>query len=484
MNMSNDNNKRVPLEMTTGRALVGFLVPIALMIVLIFSGVSLTLAMFSSVLALCVFGYFMRYPWGDLDTAMSDGIRAIGSAAVIMILVGALIAVFMAAGTIPALLYYGFQIISPRLFLPIAFILSTLVALATGTSWGAVGTMGVALIGMSEGLGVPLYMTAGAIISGAQMGDKMSPLSDTTLLAAASAETSVFKHVISMLYTTVPAFLISLVLYFFIGIRYSGAMDSSGMDLLMNGISSSFNINFLTLIPIIIVLALSIKQIPAFITFSIGIVVSAIWAILFQGVGVMDAFSITMNGFVSDTGVTVLDNLLSRGGINSMLDLVSVVIMAGILSGLLDKMKVLNTLVEVITTKVQSEKGIIASVLASSALLASTGAQYPALTIPAFAFKSTFDKLDIHRAVLSRSMEDTGSLIVAILPWGVSAAFYSAALTVEPLQYIPFTFLPLLTPFIAVINAWTGTGVFRSNDKIKYRPFWRRSKIVEDGKNN
>lgn len=465
-----------PKKMTLGISILGFALPIGVMIAMILSGVNMTVAMLTAVLILVVFGLVRGFAFEVLDEAMSEGIKSIASAAVIMALVGALVGTFMAAGTIPAMLFYGFKIIHPAVFLPVAFILSAFVALCTGTSWGAVGTIGVVLIGMSAGLNIPLWYTAGAIISGAQMGDKMSPLSDTTLLAAASAGTTVFKHVVSMFYTTVPAAVVCIVVYFFLGTNHSGSLAESQLAELSNGLSSGFNLNVLVLIPLILVLVLSVKQVPAFLSFSIGIVTAIVCAMLFQGLSLNEVLGYAMNGYVATTGVESLDGLLSRGGISSMMEMVGMVLMAGMLSGLLKEMKVMEPMVDAITSRVHSVSGIVTATLATAGILAIPGAQYPPLTIPAFAFKSTYDKMDINRAVLSRSMEDLGTLLCAVLPYGISAGFYSSTLGVSPMQYIPFTFLPILSPIIALVNAWLGIGIFRINDEIKYRPLWRRPK--------
>ena len=472
--MSETKNAKPTKEMTFSRGLVGFLVPIGLMIVLILLGVNMTIAMLLADVLLCAFGLFMGFKWEELDDAMSNGIKTISGAAVIMVLVGVLVGVFMASGTIPSMLYYGFKIITPTFFLPVAFLLSAFVAICTGTSWGAVGTIGVVLIGMSAGLNIPLPYTAGAIISGAQMGDKMSPLSDTTLLASASAGTTVFKHIVSMFYTTVPAALICIIIYFVLGINNSGTIDSAQIQILNEGLKSGFHINIGMLIPVIVVLALSIKQVPAFLSFAIGIGVAGVWAVLFQNVSVIDVFNYGMNGYVANTGVENLDGLLSRGGMSSMMEMIIMVVLCGILSGLLDRMGILTPIVKAITSKVHSVSGIVTATLATAGILAIPGGQYPPLTVPAFAFKETYEEMDINPAVLSRSMEDLGTLLVAILPWGASAGYYSASLGVLPLEYIPFTFLPMLSPLIALINAWTGIGVYRINDPIRYRPFWRR----------
>ncbi len=479
--MEDKKVEKQPKKMTLAASLTGFIVPIGLMIVLIFSGINLALAMLSAVVVLTIFGLIMGFSWKTIDGAMAEGIKSIASAGVIMILVGALVGTFMASGTIPAMLYYGFKIIKPAIFLPISFLLTLLVALCTGTSWGAVGTIGVVLIGMSSGLNIPLWYTAGAVISGAQMGDKMSPLSDSTLLAAASAETTVFENIVSMFYTTVPAAVICVVLYGILGMNNSGSLQQSELQILSDGLASGFRINVLMLIPMVIVLVLSVKQAPAFIAFTSGIFCAGVFAVLFQGVSVAQVFDYAMNGFVCKTGVESLDGLLSRGGISSMLEMVCVVLMAGMLSGLLDQMKVMDPMVEVLTSKVHSASGIVLATLVTTGVIAIPGAQYPALTIPAFAFRSTYDKMDIHRAVLSRSMEDFGVVLCAILPYGIATAYYSGTLGVSPLQYIPFTFLPIFSMVIAVINACLGIGVFHKKDPVKYRPLWRRVKNSRAG---
>lgn len=471
-----EQGKKVVKEMTLKSGILGFAIPIILMLILILCNVSLTIAMFIAVVALVIFGYIMNHKWDELEEAMSQGIKSIASASVVMILVGGLIGVFMAAGTIPAMLFYGFKIINPTFFLPIAFILSALVALSTGTSWGSIGTIGVVMIGMAAGLNIPLAYAAGAIISGAMFGDKMSPLSDTTLLAAASAQTTVFKHIIAMFYTTVPATVLCLILYYFLGISSQGTIDAVGLQALNDGLSSAFNIHLGTLIPLVVILGLSIKQVPAFITFSVSILVAAVCAVLFQSCSIMSVFDYTMYGYVSSTGVESLDGLLSRGGISSMLEMISVLLMAGMLSGLIEKLGVLTPIVKTITAKVHTTGGIVTATLGTVGIVALSGAQYPALTIPALAFKSTFDEMDIHPCVLSRSMEDVGTILCALLPYGISAAYYSGTLGVEPMAYIPFTLFPMLCVIISLINAWFGIGVFRKDDNVTYNPLWRRSK--------
>ena len=245
--------------MTPGLALLGFLGPIAILVALIAIGADVTIAAVISLFVMLCFCMYMGYRWEELDSAMADGVKQIATAAMIMLLVGCMVAVWMAAGTIPTLLYYGMKIITPKLFLPICFILPAFMAVCTGTSWGSISTIGVVLCGMSAGLGIPVGMAAGAVISGAFFGDKMSPLSDTTLLASSSTEVPLFVHIRSMWYTTIPGTIICLILYTFLGIQASGNIDTAAVNELSNGISSTFNISLLHIIPVVIVLFLSVK---------------------------------------------------------------------------------------------------------------------------------------------------------------------------------------------------------------------------------
>lgn len=466
-----------PREMTIGRALFGFIGPILLLMALIIAGADVTIAVLAAVFFMVIYGAYMGFSWVAMEAAMSSGISSIATATIIMLLVGSMVASWMASGAIPTMLYYGLQIISPKLFLPICFILPAFMSLAAGTSWGAISTIGVVLCGMAAGLGIPVAMAAGAVISGAFFGDKMSPLSDTTLLAAASSEVSVFEHITSMFYTTVPATLISLVLYIILGINASGSIDTAAVSELMNGLSSNFNINVFNLLPVILVLVLSVKKVPAFITFGVGIGSGIIWSIIVQGYSFMDNINYIMSGFSIESGVDAVNTLVNRGGFTSMLSLVGILLVCGILSGLFTEMKVLTVLVGGITRKVHSPAGLLTGVMFSSLILCLTGGQYPAIAIPAVAFKDACDEMDIHRAVLSRTLEDVGTMVAAIVPWSAWVIGYGVLLGTTVQEFIPFVFLCILSPIVALINNFLGIGLFRRNDQVKYRPFWRRRNV-------
>lgn len=464
-------------EMTTGRALFGFLAPIILLVVLIFLGADMSIAIVAAVFLLAGFSLYMGFSWESIEKAMTSGVAQIGTSAAIMLLVGCMVAVWMSSGCIPSLLYYGMKMINPNWYLPICFILPAFMSVCAGTSWGSISTIGVVLCGMAGGLGVNVGMAAGAVISGAFFGDKMSPLSDTTLLAAASSEVSVFDHITSMFYTTIPGTIICLVAYTILGWNASGNIDTAAVNEMTNGILNNFHVTVWNLIPVILVLVLSIKKVPAFITFGVGIGSGIIWSMLFQGFSFAENLGFMMNGFSVDTGVEAVNTLVNRGGFSSMLSLIGIMVFCGMLSGMLADLNVAPVLVKAITKKVHTPFGILCGAMVSCVILVIAGGQYTAITITAVAFKEAFDEMDINRAVLSRTLEDVGTMLAAIIPWNAWVIGYGVVLGgISTAAFIPYTFLPIISPFIALFNNFFGIGLLHKDDEIKYHPLWRRKK--------
>ena len=323
------SEKENNVNLTVVKALFGFLLPLVVIIAVVLSGNDIGIALLLGLFVLVAYGLIIGFKWQFIQDALVEGGKSVLVAVIIMIFVGITIGVWMISGTVPSLLYYGLKLLSPAVFLPVAFILCGLTSLATGTSWGTAGTMGVALMGVAYGMGMPLPLAAGCIVSGAHIGDKLSPLSDTTLLASASTGTDLFDHIISMLYTTVPASIICLVAYTLMGLKYSkSALDLGQIEVITQGLAKSANINLLMLIPAILVITLAVLRLPSLAVFGIGIVVSMLWAIIFQGATPNDVLGVAVNGFSAQTGIADVDSLLSRGGILSMMSTVYVSILA------------------------------------------------------------------------------------------------------------------------------------------------------------
>lgn len=470
--MKKETTPRVRKEMTTGKALFGFLVPIITLVVLIALGADVTVAALAALFVMIGYCSYMGFSWDDIDKSMAGGVHQIATASMIMLLVGCMVAVWMSSGTIPTLLFYGMKVITPKLFLPICFILPAFMAVCAGTSWGSISTIGVVLCGMAEGLGIPVYIAAGAVISGAFFGDKMSPLSDTTLLASSSCEVPLFDHIKSMWYTTIPGTVICLIVYTILGINASGNIDVAAVNELSDGLASNFNISIIHVIPVALVLTLSVLKVPAFITFGIGIGSSIIWSMIFQGRGFVENLGYVMNGFSIDSGVDAVNSLVNRGGFSSMLSLVGILLVLGMLSGLFTDTGVLVVLVNKLSKKLNTRGGILFGAWFSSLIICLIGGQYPAIAIPAVAFKDICDDMNINRAVLSRTLEDVGTMVAAIVPWSAWVIGYGVVLGgVTVAQFIPFTFLPMICPVLTLINNFIGYGMMGKDEEVKYRPF-------------
>ena len=473
------------VELTLQNGIIGFILPIATVLILVLTGSSILFALLAANIVVAAYSLILGIPWQQVEGSIIKGATGVFTAVLIMMMVGIITGVWMISGSVPTLLYYGLKTISPAVFLPLSFILCILTALATGTSWGTAATMGVALIGVSAGLGIPLPVTAGCIISGAVVGDKLSPLSDTTLLASASTKTYLYDHIVSMFYTTVPVGLVALIIYTVIGLKYAKASTASfeSINVLLTGIDSTFNTSVLVLIPPILVLVLSMKKVPALIVFSISIVVSIIWAMLFQGAGFNEIIEVAVNGFTSNTGIESLDNLLTRGGAMSMGFTTFITLMAGMLSGQLDGAGFVGVVMKSFRNLVKSPKGLVFSTLAAvAALMLGGGGQYTALTLPGAVFTDAYKDYDVNSAVLSRSMEDVGTMTECIIPWTTSGVYYPSILGVALTSYMPFAFMAWGSPIIAVINCALGIGLLRATDKVIFRPFLRRSKDAPDAK--
>ncbi|HQD41849.1 MAG TPA: Na+/H+ antiporter NhaC, partial [Bacillota bacterium] len=295
------------------------------------------------------------YKWDDIQDGIIDGIKMSMQAILILMIVGMLIGVWILAGVVPTMIYYGLKILSPGIFLVATCLICCIVSLATGSSWTTAGTVGVALMGVGMGLGMPLPMVAGAIISGAYFGDKMSPLSDTTNLAPAMAGSDLFDHVKHMIYTTGPSLIIALILYGILGARYAGKeLDVAQINQLLDGLAGQFAINPLLFIPPIIVILMVVFKVPAIPGLIGGVVLGGIFAAIFQGAGMSAIIEASHYGFVSETGIVEIDDLLSRGGLDSMMWTVSLIMIAMSFGGVLERTGMLNALLEKVLRVVNS----------------------------------------------------------------------------------------------------------------------------------
>lgn len=401
----------------------------------------------------------LGFSWKELEEGILDTIKMAMQAVLILMVVGTLIGTWILSGTVPAMIYWGLDILSPGIFLVATTLICAIVSLATGSSWTTAGTVGIALIGIGQGLGMPSPLVAGAIISGAYFGDKMSPLSDTTNLAPAMAGTNLFDHIKHMVYTTGPALLIALIMYGIIGIKYAGKeLDLTQIALIKDTLASSFNtLSPVLLIPPVIVILMVVFKVPALPGLIAGTLLGGIFAAIFQGADLASIIDAAHYGFVSDTGVIAVDDLLSRGGLDSMMWTVSLILCALTFGGILEKTGMLEAIANALLSFAKGTFGLVfATILSCLVVDVITGEQYLSIVLPGRMYKDEYRKRGLHPKNLSRALEDSGTLLSPLIPWNTCGAYMFATLGISPLAYLPYCFLNLINPLISLFYAATG----------------------------
>ena len=400
--------------------------------------------------------------WDEVSDGIVNGVKNGIVPIFIFILIGALIGTWIAAGIIPSMMVAGFHMISIRWFVPSVFLVCALIGTSVGSAFTTISTLGIALFGMGQTLGMNPSLVAGAIISGAIFGDKMSPLSDSTNLAAAISEDDLFAHIKNLMWTTVPAFLISVILYALIG--NSGTNANLGkIDTTLNVLNSNFVISWWAILPILLLFICAIRKVPAIATLLLNITVTVGMIFIEKpSTKLADIAGFIENGFVSKTGNVSVDTLLTRGGITSMMGTVSLIFLTLSLGGLLMKFDVIQTAMEPLAEKLKTPGSVVtATILSGIGVNIFIGEQYLSVILPGKAFKETFNRRGLDNLALSRVLEDGGTVINYLVPWGVASAFAASTLGVPTLAFLPFCFFSLLSPVLSIISGFTGIGLKR-----------------------
>lgn len=432
------------------------------------------IALLLSMAVAALIGLKNGYTWKSIEGAIVKGISLSLGAVLILLTVGSLIGTWLLSGTVPTMIYYGLQIIDPSWFYAAACLVCGIVAMSIGSSWTTAATIGVAFIGIANGFDMSMSVTAGAVISGAYFGDKLSPLSETTNLAPAVAGSELFAHIRYMLWTTIPSITIALILFLIIGFNESStsAGDTSSIETITGTLQSTFDLSLLNLVPLFVLLFLAYKRVPAFPAVAIGSLIGAIWAVLFQqdlistmigeGIGnvqgtIMVVWTAMFDGVVVNSGNEQIDKLLSRGGMSSMLNTIWLVMMALSFGAVLEHLGMLRRFVEAILSTVKSVGGLISSTLATCiGTNLVTADQYMAIVMPGRMYKEEFERRGLHPTVLSRTLEDSGTITSPLIPWNTCGAFMFGALALTSYDYIFYCFFNLINPVIALIYGFTG----------------------------
>ena len=461
------------------------LVPIVVLIVLLYANVKVygddatsganQIALIIAAVVAGVIGSGLNYKWKDLQTGIVKSINSALPALLILLLIGSLAGTWMASGVVPTMIYYGLKILNPTYFLVASCAVSAIVALATGSSWSTVATVGVALLAIGSGMGIDEGMIAGSIISGAYFGDKMSPMSDTTNLAPAMAGTDLFTHIRYMALTTVPSILITLIIFFVLGLNIDVSADSSEVNALIDSIGSKYYVSPILFVVPAIVILLIVRKVNAIPALFIGTVLGAIAAVVFQpqileeisGVsrdylkssykGIFNAMS---TDTAVDTGSAEVNELIATGGMAGMMNTVWLIMCAMCFGGVMEACGMLQKITMTIMTFVKSTGSLIATTAGTCIFFNATASdQYLAIVVPGRMFSDTYRDRGLAPQNLSRTLEDSGTVTSVLFPWNTCGAYQQGVLGVMTGEYWMYCFFNLLSPLMTVVYGYVGIGI-------------------------
>lgn len=429
--------------------IIGILVILGYLI--IFKGQSPQVPILVSVIVLMLYGFLRGFGWNNVMSGIEDGIKPGVIPLVIFMMIGVLIATWIYSSTIPTIMYFGFKIISVRFFLPTVFVVCSLIGVTCGSSFTTVSTMGIAFMGIGIALKINPGLIAGAIVSGAFFGANVSPLSGTTNLAAGVGEIDLYDHIKSLVLTDVPAWLISIVLFSFTGMNHSNTSLKT-IAVMTDQLQKSFWISGWTVLPVLLLIVMAWLKVPAVPSLAFGSAFATLIGFIHQPIRINTLANYIMNGYVAHTNSKTMNELLSKGGISSMLSSLALIIFALALGGLLIKFNIIGALIDGMEKYVNTTgKLVLMTAITCFGVNFLVGEQYLSVILPGESFKSSFDRLKLPRVYLTRVLNDAGAAVNSIIPWSVSGVFISGTLQISPFKYIPYTFFALIVPILTII---------------------------------
>ncbi|MCG7338242.1 Na+/H+ antiporter NhaC [Staphylococcus sp. ACRSN] len=404
--------------------------------------------------------------WNDLEEGITHRLATAMPAIFIILAVGIIVGSWMYSGTVPALIYYGLEFLNPNLFLVSAFIICAITSVATGTAWGSASTAGIALMAIASQLHIPQGMAAGAIIAGSVFGDKMSPLSDTTNLAALVTKVNIFSHIRAMIWTTVPASIVGIVVWYFVGLQFKGNTNSAKINQLLDELTHIYTINIWVWIPIIVIilcLALKMATVPS-------MLISSLSAIIVGSINnkfnIIDGFKTSFNGFnqsmiptsdhLSDKTIT----LIEQGGMMSMTEIVVTIFCGYAFAGIVEKAGCLDVILQKISKNINSVgQLILTTIIGGLIMVLAAGVASVVIIMVGVLMLEMYNKMDLDRTNLSRTLEDSGTMIIPLIPWGTSGIYYTQQLGVTVDQFFIWTVPCYLCICFALFYGFTGIGI-------------------------
>lgn len=454
--------------------------PLVVMIVLLTVGVGFFKLRAEPIILICasfaaIIAQKLGYNWEELQKGIIEKIASALPATLILWSVGLLIGSWMFSGTVPMIIYYGVDIINPRFLYVSAFLITAVLSTVTGTSWGSAGTIGVAIMGIAQGLGMSLPVTAGAVVAGSYFGDKLSPFSDTTNLAPLAAGSELYEHIKHMLYTTIPASIVSLAVYLILGLKTEVTVaNTESVSLIQGQLSGIYNWSILLLLPVVVMVVGSVMKFPTLPTMVVNSLISVVIGVFVQGFSLKNGFISLINGFnvtmANFDGEIIKDitTLINRGGAVSMTTTTVLVFCSMGFAGIMSTSGMLDVVLEAILKRVKTTFGVIMSTIASCFTVAFvTGNSYLSILIPGELFRKIYLERNLHPKNLSRTLEDSGTVLVPLIPWSAAGAYMAGTLGVETLEYLPWAVLNYMGIVFAIILALTGIGIKKITDEEK-----------------
>lgn len=457
-------------EPGTALSLAVFIISVAMILfgVVVF-GYDIHIVLLCTLGFVCIVSWRLGYSFDDLVECMKKPLGQSMSALIIFIFIGIIIASWICSGTVPVLVVYGLQIMTPLIFLPTGFVLCCVTSFAIGTSWGTIGTMGIVMMGIGAGMGIPAPVTAGMVLSGSFFGDKMSPMSDTTNLAPAAAGTTLHDHVSSMWKVTAPSWLISFIVFCLIGLKYGGqSMNTELIVLFQNTISDHFVVTPIVLIPLIMLLVWNALKFPAIPGMALGSGIAVLIACTVQDMPLGEVLNALNYGYTRSTGVEIVDTLVLRGGIQDMMYTFSLSCIAIAFGGILERVGYLRKILQLIVGRIKNNRLMVPLVITSTFIGTLTmGEVYLSIVLVGNLYRENFKERGLKPELLSRLLEEGGTLMQCFIPWSTSGVFIVATLGVTAAEYAQYAVLNWVNPLLSIVLAMFGIFVLEENTKRK-----------------
>lgn len=430
------------------------LIPVITMAILILLSVlvwnvPIQVALFFEIIIIITLALIWGYKWKKIEEMLFSSFKNIGNIILILFLIGMMIGLWIAIGTVPTMIYLGLKTISPQYFFILSFIITSIVSMAVGTAVGTASSIGLALISIAQTMGLNPAIAAGAIISGCYVGDRMSPVSSVALITAHSSEADLMEMIYHMVKTTIFPYIITALFFLFIGFKeFTSNSVLTDLNVLSQTLNNHFSISFWLLLPPLFIIILAVSKIPTVINLSLNILFSLTMGMIFTERSWPELLNIMFRGFTNKTGIMFIDNIMARGGLTSMLELISLIIFSVFLGGLLERMGVLNSIIRPFLHLIKKKLHLTAVTIFAGIISAALGCnQFLAIFLPARMLGENYDQMNVERKDLARALGDSGLIFSPLIPWNVNALMMTAILGVPTAKYFFFAFFPLLIPF-------------------------------------